>query len=69
MGAVLAGAVRVYQWTISPWLSGGSCRFYPSCSEYAGEVLRRDGALRGGWKTLRRLARCTPLQRGGLDLP
>lgn len=70
VGGVLARGVQAYRLAISPWLNlGGGCRFYPSCSEYAAIVLRRDGALRGGWKALKRLSRCTPLQRGGLDLP
>ena len=65
----MIGALRVYQWGISPLLSPG-CRFYPSCSEYAVQVIARDGVWRGGGRALRRLSRCHPLSsRGGLDLP
>jgi putative membrane protein insertion efficiency factor len=53
---------------VSPLL-GSACRFYPSCSEYAALVIERDGLWRGGARAFGRLARCTPLQRGGLDLP
>ncbi|MFQ5697052.1 MAG: membrane protein insertion efficiency factor YidD [Myxococcota bacterium] len=53
---------------MSPWL-GNACRFYPSCSEYAATVIARDGLWTGSGRALRRLARCTPFQRGGLDLP
>jgi putative membrane protein insertion efficiency factor len=56
---LLVGLVRAYQLVISPWL-GPSCRFEPSCSSYAVEALRRHGALRGAWLTLRRLGRCHP---------
>jgi putative membrane protein insertion efficiency factor len=48
---------------------GRGCRFYPSCSEYARAVIERDGVLWGGLRALARIARCTPFQRGGLDLP
>lgn len=60
--------IRAYQRTLSPLLAP-ACRFYPSCSEYAVEVIREEGFLRGGLRALRRLARCHPLARGGLDLP
>jgi uncharacterized protein len=58
--------VRAYQIALSPLLPA-SCRYYPSCSAYAVEALERHGALRGGWLTLRRLARCNPLRPGGYD--
>ena len=43
------------------------CRFFPTCSEYAHEAIDRHGALRGGWLTLRRLARCRPFGASGYD--
>jgi uncharacterized protein len=58
--------VRAYQIALSPLLPA-SCRYYPSCSAYAIEALERHGALRGGWLTLRRLARCHPFRPGGYD--
>jgi putative membrane protein insertion efficiency factor len=60
------GAVRVYQWTIRP-LIGASCRFFPSCSDYAIEAIRGHGALRGGWLAVRRIVRCNPWHAGGYD--
>jgi hypothetical protein len=58
--------IRLYQWLISPML-GQRCKYYPSCSEYAVQAIRRFGILRGlvlaGW----RLLRCNPWSRGGLD--
>jgi len=58
--------VRGYQLLISPVL-GPRCRFHPTCSEYARESLRRFGLLRGGWLTIRRIARCQPFCEGGYD--
>ena len=64
--AVLRAAVRAYQWFVRPVLPA-SCRFFPSCSEYADEALARHGAWRGGWLAARRLCRCGPWGRGGYD--
>ena len=63
---LLIGLVRVYQATLSPFL-GGACRFEPSCSHYGIEALRRHGAIRGSWLTLRRLLRCRPYGPSGYD--
>jgi putative membrane protein insertion efficiency factor len=46
---------------------GGFCRFEPSCSRYAEEAVRRHGAARGVALALRRVTRCHPFHRGGLD--
>ena len=66
MRHALAFLIRVYQLTLSPLL-GPKCRFYPSCSNYALEAVRRYGAVRGGWLSLKRLARCHPWNPGGFD--
>ena len=63
---LLAGLVRGYQLAISPLLRP-SCRFTPSCSEYAHESLVEHGALRGTWLAVRRLLRCHPFCAGGYD--
>src|SRR6202166_1116350 len=60
-------AVRVYQAFFSA-LMPSACKFYPSCSHYAAEALRIHGALRGSWLALRRVSRCHPFTRGGVDL-
>jgi uncharacterized protein len=60
------GLLRGYKVALSP-LFAGSCRFVPSCSEYATEAVTRFGVLRGVWLAARRLARCHPLGPYGLD--
>lgn len=64
--AVVIAAIRVYRRWISP-LKGPTCRFRPTCSEYAIEALQRHGLVRGGWLAVRRLARCHPFHPGGYD--
>lgn len=58
--------VEGYRVLLSP-LVGGHCRFWPSCSVYAEEAIRRHGARRGFRLALARLARCQPFHRGGID--
>jgi uncharacterized protein len=60
-------AVRLYQAFFSA-LMPSACKFYPSCSHYAADALRIHGARHGTWLALRRLARCHPFSRGGVDL-
>lgn len=62
----LIGLVAVYRYGVSP-LIGTHCRFQPSCSKYAREALLRDGAFRGGWLAVRRVARCHPWGGSGHD--
>src|SRR5882724_9971681 len=66
MRHVAALLIRIYQWTVSPLL-GPTCRFHPSCSNYALEAINRFGMLRGGWLTVKRLGRCHPWHPGGFD--
>ncbi|MCM1169512.1 MAG: membrane protein insertion efficiency factor YidD, partial [Bacteroides sp.] len=58
--------VRFYQACISP-LFPPSCRFTPTCSEYALQALKKYGPLKGGWLTLKRLSRCHPWGGSGYD--
>ena len=58
--------VSFYRYAISPLLPS-RCRFYPTCSSYAVEAIQRHGALRGGWLTCKRLARCHPWGSHGID--
>ncbi|MCX8031698.1 MAG: membrane protein insertion efficiency factor YidD [Thermodesulfovibrionales bacterium] len=58
--------IYLYRYLISPVLTP-SCRFYPSCSEYAIEAIREYGSLKGLSFSLRRLLRCHPFNPGGYD--
>jgi uncharacterized protein len=64
---VLLYLVRVYQAFFSA-LMPSACKFYPSCSHYAAEAVAVHGARRGSWLALRRIGRCHPFSRGGVDL-
>jgi putative membrane protein insertion efficiency factor len=66
IGFLLILLVRAYQAVIRPLLIG-SCKFCPTCSEYFIEAVHKHGPLRGGWLGIRRLLRCTPFGRGGID--
>ena len=66
MKKLLLMGIRFYQREISP-RRGPCCRFYPTCSEYARNALERYGSVRGSWLAAKRLARCTPLSKGGYD--
>jgi uncharacterized protein len=63
---VLLGALTIYKRLVSPHFAG-SCRFLPSCADYAREAVIQHGALRGTWLAAARLARCHPLCAGGYD--
>ncbi len=58
--------VHGYQYLISP-LSPPTCRFNPSCSHYACEVIAKYGVIKGGWLSIKRLLRCNPFNLGGYD--
>ncbi|HYY59208.1 MAG TPA: membrane protein insertion efficiency factor YidD [Pyrinomonadaceae bacterium] len=66
MRTILVTLLKFYKAAISPLLPP-SCRFSPTCSEYAREAIERHGALRGTWMGARRLLRCHPFHPGGYD--
>jgi putative membrane protein insertion efficiency factor len=65
---IVRSALGAYKLTASP-LIGRQCRYLPSCSDYAAEVLITHGPLRGGWLAARRLCRCNPWGGSGYDPP
>lgn len=67
MRKVLIWCIRFYQKNLSARKGGPTCRFHPTCSEYALEAIQRHGALCGGALALWRILRCNPLCKGGFD--
>jgi uncharacterized protein len=60
------GSIRMYRRFISPMLPP-SCRYWPSCSEYASQAIQRHGVLKGGLLGVWRIMRCNPWSKGGID--
>ncbi len=63
--AVVAVLIRVYQVAASAFPS--PCRYYPTCSMYTLEAVRRYGVIKGCWLGTRRILRCHPFRSGGYD--
>lgn len=59
--------IRFYQRYISPYKGVSSCRFIPTCSEYAYQAFEKYGVLKGGYLAVRRLLKCHPFHKGGYD--
>ena len=66
MRLIFVFLIRLYQKFVSP-LFPPSCRFYPSCSEYAVQAFKKYGVLKGGAKSVWRILRCNPFNKGGYD--
>ncbi len=66
MQRIVIALLRGYKRFLSPLLPS-ACRFYPTCSEYMLDAVRKYGVARGCWMGLRRLARCHPFHEGGYD--
>ena len=66
MQKLLILLIKLYQNTLS-YLIGNQCRFYPSCSRYAEEAIIKHGAVKGSCLAVKRIARCHPLNEGGVD--
>jgi putative membrane protein insertion efficiency factor len=61
--------IRLYQIVLSPLLPANTCKYHPSCSEYAVLAIRDRGVLRGVPLAVWRLLRCNPWSHGGVDYP
>jgi putative membrane protein insertion efficiency factor len=66
MKKLLILMIKFYRKYISP-LKKPSCRFYPTCSEYALESISKYGALKGGFLGIKRILKCHPFNKGGYD--
>lgn len=66
LARLLALPVKSYRLIFSPWV-GHNCRYHPTCSAYALEALEKHGGMKGGWLALRRILRCHPWGKSGID--
>lgn len=66
MKYILIGIIKFYQVAISPY-TPSTCRFHPTCSAYGLEAVRRFGAIKGGYLTIKRISKCHPFHPGGVD--
>jgi len=66
MKRILISLVKFYRAHISP-LKPPSCRFYPTCSQYALEALEKYGAIKGTFLAVKRILKCHPFHKGGYD--
>lgn len=67
MKKVLIYLIKFYKKHLSGMKSSPSCRFVPTCSQYALEAIEKYGAVKGGWLAVRRILRCHPFCKGGYD--
>lgn len=66
MKIVSLSIIKLYQSIVSPLL-GSNCRFYPSCSNYALEAIKKHGNIKGYWLSIKRILKCQPFHQGGID--
>ena len=67
MKKILLKCIRFYQRYLSVLKGGSTCKFYPTCSQYAVEAIEKYGAWKGGRLALWRILRCNPFSKGGVD--
>jgi uncharacterized protein len=66
LGWIFIAVIKTYQYTISPYLMP-ACRYTPTCSAYGSEAIKKHGAFKGGWLTIKRLLSCNPWGGSGYD--
>lgn len=66
MKYILLMIIKFYRKFISPLL-GSNCRFYPTCSMYSYQAIEKYGAIKGSYKSIKRIIRCHPFNPGGYD--
>jgi uncharacterized protein len=59
--------VYAYRWTVGVFVPAGSCKYHPSCSQYAIDAVRKHGLVKGSLRAGWRLLRCNPWSHGGVD--
>lgn len=66
MKKLLIATIKTYKYAVSPMLPS-SCRFTPTCSEYAVDAISKYGTLKGASLAARRILKCNPFHEGGFD--
>ncbi|WP_010095671.1 membrane protein insertion efficiency factor YidD [Ornithinibacillus scapharcae] len=66
MKYIIIGIIKFYRAAISPY-TPSTCRFHPTCSAYGLEAVKRFGAIKGGYLTIKRISKCHPFHPGGVD--
>lgn len=64
---ILIGLINIYRKYLSPMKRTPSCRFIPTCSQYAIEALQKYGPLKGSFLAVKRILRCNHFSKGGYD--
>ena len=67
MKKIFLGMIRFYQKFLSPLKGHGSCKYTPTCSQYAFEAIQKHGCVKGLWLAIWRVLRCNPFAKGGYD--
>lgn len=67
MKTIMLALIRFYRKFLSPMKRYSSCKYFPTCSQYAIEAIEKYGAWKGGRLALWRILRCNPFSRGGYD--
>jgi uncharacterized protein len=67
MKHVLMFLIRLYRLLFSPLKPFPTCRYIPTCSDYALQAIKKYGSLQGSWMALKRISRCHPFHPGGYD--
>lgn len=67
VSSIVISLIKFYQATVSSLLGGGKCRFYPTCSEYTVESIKKHGLIYGPLLGLARICRCGPWSTSGYD--
>ena len=67
MKKIVIGCIRFYQKYLSGMKGYSSCKYYPTCSQYAIEAVEKYGSLKGSAMALWRILRCNPFSKGGYD--
>lgn len=67
MSRIILFLIRLYQSGISPLMGPSKCRYYPTCSEYTSEAVKKYGSRKGAFIALKRILRCAPWGSSGYD--